>query len=112
MFQGDSSHLPLKLNASGVIPPIFASTLLYLPATAQQFIGSTSDEVSRLLALLGPGQPLHVLLYIALIVFFSFFYTPNCDSASRKPRTISRSMVASYRATGLGQGLRNISNMC
>ena len=76
MFQGDSSHLPLKLNASGVIPPIFASTLLYLPATAQQFIGSTSDEVSRLLALLGPGQPLHVLLYIALIVFFSFFYTP------------------------------------
>ncbi len=76
MFQGDSSHLPLKLNASGVIPPIFASTLLYLPATAQQFVGSTSDEVSRLLALLGPGQPLHVLLYIALIVFFSFFYTP------------------------------------
>ena len=76
MFQGDSSHLPLKLNASGVIPPIFASTMLYLPATAQQFIGSTSDEVSRILALLGPGQPLHVLLYIALIVFFSFFYTP------------------------------------
>ena len=76
MFQGDSSHLPLKLNASGVIPPIFASTLLYLPATAQQFLGSSSDEVSRILALLGPGQPLHVLLYIALIVFFSFFYTP------------------------------------
>ncbi|MGO9483215.1 MAG: preprotein translocase subunit SecY [Rhodomicrobium sp.] len=76
MFQGDSSHLPLKLNASGVIPPIFASTLLYLPATAQQFIGASSDEFSRVLALLGPGQPLHVLLYIALIVFFSFFYTP------------------------------------
>lgn len=76
MFQGDSSHLPLKLNPSGVIPPIFASTLLYLPATAQQFIGSTSDEVSWLLALLGPGQPLHVLLYVALIVFFCFFYTP------------------------------------
>ncbi len=76
MFQGDSSHLPLKLNASGVIPPIFASTLLYLPATAQQFIGASSDELSRVLALLGPGQPLHVLLYVALIVFFSFFYTP------------------------------------
>ncbi len=76
MFQGDSSHLPLKLNASGVIPPIFASTLLYLPATAQQFLGASSDEVSRLLALLGPGQPIHILLYIALIVFFSFFYTP------------------------------------
>jgi preprotein translocase subunit SecY len=76
MFQGDSSHLPLKLNASGVIPPIFASTLLYLPATAQQFLGTSSDEMSRLLALLGPGQPIHVLFYIALIVFFSFFYTP------------------------------------
>ncbi|MGC1586745.1 MAG: preprotein translocase subunit SecY, partial [Rhodomicrobium sp.] len=76
MFQGDSSHLPLKLNASGVIPPIFASTLLYLPATAQQFIGASSDRMSQVLALLGPGQPIHVLLYVALIVFFSFFYTP------------------------------------
>jgi preprotein translocase subunit SecY len=76
MFQGDSSHLPLKLNPSGVIPPIFASTLLYLPATAQQFLGTSSDEVSRVLNLLGPGQPVHILLYVALIVFFSFFYTP------------------------------------
>jgi preprotein translocase subunit SecY len=75
MFQGDSSHLPLKLNASGVIPPIFASTLLYLPGTLQQFFGS-SDQLSQILALLGPGQPIHILLYIALIVFFSFFYTP------------------------------------
>jgi len=76
MFQGDSSHLPLKLNASGVIPPIFASTLLFLPATLQQFIGGASDELARVLALLGPGQPIHILLYIALIAFFSFFYTP------------------------------------
>ncbi|MGA7322951.1 MAG: preprotein translocase subunit SecY [Rhodomicrobium sp.] len=76
MFQGDSSHLPLKLNASGVIPPIFASTLLYLPATVQQFVGTSSDELSRLLALLGPGQPLHILIYVGLIVFFTFFYTP------------------------------------
>jgi preprotein translocase subunit SecY len=76
MFQGDSSHLPLKLNPSGVIPPIFASTLLYLPATAQQFLGTSSDEFSRVLALLGPGQPLHILLYVVLIVFFCFFYTP------------------------------------
>jgi preprotein translocase subunit SecY len=76
MFQGDSSHLPLKLNASGVIPPIFASTLLYLPATAQQFIGTSSDQMSRVLALLGPGQPIHIIFYVALIVFFSFFYTP------------------------------------
>jgi preprotein translocase subunit SecY len=76
MFQGDSSHLPLKLNPSGVIPPIFASTLLYLPATAQQFLGTSSDALSRVLNLLGPGQPLHILLYVGLIVFFSFFYTP------------------------------------
>lgn len=75
MFQGDSSHLPLKLNASGVIPPIFASTLLVLPQTASRFVGS-SDQMNQILALLGPGQPLHVLLYIALIVFFTFFYTP------------------------------------
>jgi preprotein translocase subunit SecY len=76
MFQGDSSHLPLKLNASGVIPPIFASTLLYLPATVEQFVGRGSDELTSVLALLGPGQPLHVLFYIGLIVFFCFFYTP------------------------------------
>jgi len=75
MFQGDSSHLPLKLNASGVIPPIFASTLLYLPGTMQQLIGS-SDGLNQVLTLLGPGQPLHILLYIALIMFFSYFYTP------------------------------------
>jgi preprotein translocase subunit SecY len=76
MFQGDSSHLPLKLNASGVIPPIFASTLLYLPATVEQFMGRGSDELTRVLSLLGPGQPLHILFYIGLIVFFCFFYTP------------------------------------
>ena len=110
MFQGDSSHLPLKLNASGVIPPIFASTLLYLPATAQQFLGTSSDEVSRILALLGPGQPLHILLYVALIVFFSFFYTPIVIPP-RKPPTTSRSMAASFRGTGLVRGRHNISNM-
>jgi len=76
MFQGDSSHLPLKLNASGVIPPIFASTLLLLPATVEQFVGRGSDVVTSVLALLGPGQPLHILFYIGLIVFFCFFYTP------------------------------------
>ncbi len=78
MFQGDSSHLPLKLNPSGVIPPIFASTLLYLPATAQQFIGAgvSSEEMNIVLRLLQPGQPLHILLYITLIVFFCYFYTP------------------------------------
>jgi preprotein translocase subunit SecY len=75
MFQGDTSHLPLKLNPSGVIPPIFASTLLSLPATATQFVGS-NDSVNRVIQLLGPGQILHMAVYVLLIVFFCFFYTP------------------------------------
>ena len=76
MFQGDSSHLPLKLNTAGVIPPIFASSLLLLPITVAQFsAGSGPGWLSTVTALLGNGQPLHMLLYGALIVFFAFFYT-------------------------------------
>jgi preprotein translocase subunit SecY len=76
MFQGDSSHLPLKLNTAGVIPPIFASSLLLLPITVAQFsAGSGPGWLSTVTALLGNGQPLHMLLYGAMIVFFAFFYT-------------------------------------
>ena len=79
MFQGDSSHLPLKLNTSGVIPPIFASSLLLLPITAAQFMsgpGSQAPEWLRTVtAALGYGQPLHMAVYVALIIFFCFFYT-------------------------------------
>ena len=76
MFQGDSSHLPLKLNTSGVIPPIFASSLLLLPITIAQFsAGSGPSWLTSVTALLGRGQPLHMLLYGSLIVFFAFFYT-------------------------------------
>jgi preprotein translocase subunit SecY len=76
MFQGDSSHLPLKLNSSGVIPPIFASSLLLLPITAAQFAsGQGPDWLNEIVALLGQGQPLHIAIYVALIVFFTFFYT-------------------------------------
>jgi len=79
MFQGDSSHLPLKLNSSGVIPPIFASSLLLLPITAAQFSagpGASGPEwLTTIVAALGRGQPLHIALYVALIVFFCFFYT-------------------------------------
>ena len=78
MFQGDASHLPLKLNSSGVIPPIFASSLLLLPITAAQFTsgqGGGPDWLTNLVAALGRGQPLHLLVYVALIVFFAFFYT-------------------------------------
>ena len=76
MFQGDSSHLPLKLNSSGVIPPIFASSLLLLPITAAQFAqGSGPEWLKDVVAQLGHGQPLYLLVYVLLIVFFAFFYT-------------------------------------
>jgi len=79
MFQGDSSHLPLKLNTAGVIPPIFASSLLLLPITAAQFMtapGAQAPEWLRTVtAALGYGQPLHMAFYVALIIFFCFFYT-------------------------------------
>ena len=76
MMQGEKSHLPLKLNVSGVIPPIFASSLLLLPTTAAQFAGQGGPGWIRdSAALLGPGQPLHMFLFAAGIIFFAFFYT-------------------------------------
>jgi len=76
MFQGDSSHLPLKLNTAGVIPPIFASSLLLLPITFANFsAGQGPDWLNTITALVGRGQPLYLTMYISLIVFFAFFYT-------------------------------------
>jgi preprotein translocase subunit SecY len=76
MFQGESSHLPLKLNTAGVIPPIFASSLLLLPITVANFsAGQGPDWLNQITALLGRGQPLYLALYIGGIVFFAFFYT-------------------------------------
>jgi preprotein translocase subunit SecY len=77
MFQGDTSHLPLKLNTAGVIPPIFASSLLLLPSTVAGFSATTTMPgwASTALAALGHGQPLYMLLYAAMIAFFAFFYT-------------------------------------
>ena len=77
VFQGESSHLPLKLNTSGVIPPIFASSLLLIPATLSSFsaTGGGPEWLTTLTTILGHGQPLYMGLYAALIVFFAFFYT-------------------------------------
>jgi preprotein translocase subunit SecY len=79
MFGGEASHLPLKINTSGVIPPIFASSLLLLPATVAQFQASGQGAgiswIGTITAYLAHGQPLYMALYIGLIVFFSFFYT-------------------------------------
>ena len=77
MYEGQSSFLPLKLNTAGVIPPIFASSLLLLPATAANFSTSAASNsyLAAALNLLSPGHPVYLLIYIALIVFFAFFYT-------------------------------------
>ncbi|WP_421723947.1 preprotein translocase subunit SecY [Bauldia sp.] len=76
MFQGDSSHLPLKLNTAGVIPPIFASSLLLLPVTLANFSGTGGPSwMNTVTAMLGHGQPLYMLFYAGLIAFFAFFYT-------------------------------------
>jgi preprotein translocase subunit SecY len=76
MFEGQSSHLPLKLNTSGVIPPIFASSLLLLPTTVANFnAGQGPEWLNVLTTQLGHGRPLFLFLYLSLIVFFAFFYT-------------------------------------
>ncbi|ODR98632.1 preprotein translocase subunit SecY [Methyloceanibacter methanicus] len=76
MFQGDASHLPLKLNTAGVIPPIFASSLLLLPITVANFTAGQGPEwLTSVTAMLGRGQPLYILIYVSLIIFFAFFYT-------------------------------------
>lgn len=78
MYAAQSSHLPLKLNMSGVIPPIFASSLILFPSTMGKWVGDNSEGLQWLgdfAQLLSPGQPLYVLVYAMLIVFFCFFYT-------------------------------------
>lgn len=77
MYAGQSSHLPLKLNMSGVIPPIFASSIILFPATLAGWFGQSEGMrwLQDLSAAISPGQPLYVLLYAAGIVFFCFFYT-------------------------------------
>jgi len=77
VYGGQSSHLPLKLNMSGVIPPIFASSIILLPATAVGWFatGEGMRWLKDLSSALSPGQPIYVLLYAAMIIFFCFFYT-------------------------------------
>ncbi|MDH4289561.1 MAG: preprotein translocase subunit SecY [Aquincola sp.] len=77
VYGGQSSHLPLKLNMSGVIPPIFASSIILLPATAVGWFatGEGFRWLKDISAMLSPGQPIYVMLYAAMIVFFCFFYT-------------------------------------
>lgn len=78
IYDGGSSHLPIKVNPAGVIPAIFASSLLLLPTTIATFSGANTGPVmSTILAYFGPGQPLYLLFFVGMIVFFSYFYTYN-----------------------------------
>ncbi|MEO8883089.1 MAG: preprotein translocase subunit SecY [Devosia sp.] len=93
MFQGDTSHLPLKLNTSGVIPVIFGSSLLLLPATVTSFAaqGNAPTWLQYTAALLGRGQPLYLILFAVLIIFFSFFYTAIVLNPSDTADNLKRS---------------------
>ena len=77
MYAGGVSHLPLKVNMAGVIPPIFASSIILFPATVAGWFGSSQsmEWLKDLAATLSPGQPLYVFLYAVAIIFFCFFYT-------------------------------------
>jgi len=95
VMAGQTSHLPFKLNMSGVIPPIFASSLLLLPATAAQFFGTGQGPVAEALqtvsAALGYGQPLHLVIYTVLIIFFCFFYTALVFNARETSENLKKS---------------------
>jgi preprotein translocase subunit SecY len=93
MFQGDTSHLPLKLNTSGVIPVIFASSLLLLPATFASFAGQADPTgwLTTVSAILGRGQPVYLGTYAALIIFFSFFYTSIVFNPTETADNLKRS---------------------
>ena len=79
VYDGGSSHLPIKVNPAGVIPAIFASSLLLLPTTLTTFSGGaqTGPVMSTILAYFGPGQPLYLLFFAGMIIFFTYFYTAN-----------------------------------
>jgi len=95
VMAGQTSHLPFKLNMAGVIPPIFASSLLLFPATIAQFFGTgegpLADALQGIAAALGYGQPLHLVLYAALIVFFCFFYTALVFNARETSENLKKS---------------------
>ena len=93
LYAGQTSHLPFKINMSGVIPPIFASSLILFPATIASWFG-TSQAVSwlqRVAASLSPGQPIYILMYAALIIFFCFFYTALVFNAKETADNLKRS---------------------
>ncbi|TNF34840.1 MAG: preprotein translocase subunit SecY [Gammaproteobacteria bacterium] len=94
MVQGQSSHLPLKLNMAGVIPAIFASSILLFPASIAQWTGQGSEELSWLQEIgmaISPGQPAHIIVFTSLIVFFCFFYTALVFNPKELSENLKRS---------------------
>ena len=96
MYAGQTTHLPFKLNMSGVIPPIFASSLLLFPQTIASFAGTSThgwvaDTLQTLAASLGYGQPLHLVIYAVLILFFCFFYTALVFNARDTAQNLQKS---------------------
>ncbi len=101
MYDGGKSDLPVKVNPAGVIPAIFASSLLLLPTTVSTFSGNqTSSVMSTILAYFGPGQPLYLLFFTAMIVFFTYFYTFN---VSFKPEDVAENLK---KQNGIVPGLK------
>ena len=96
MYVGQTTHLPFKLNMSGVIPPIFASSLLLFPATIAGFAGTNNDTwwgnaLTTFSATLGYGQPAHIVVYATLIIFFCFFYTALVFNARETADNLKKS---------------------
>jgi len=96
MYAGQSTHLPFKINMSGVIPPIFASSLLLFPATIASFLGANAEGpisgfMQDVAAALGYGQPLHLVIYAVLIIFFCFFYTALVFNARDTAENLKKS---------------------
>ena len=101
VYGGQSSHLPLKLNMSGVIPPIFASSIILLPATVANWFssGSSMTWLKDISATLSPGQPIYVLIYASAIVFFCFFYTARVFNSKETAENLKKSgaFIPGYR---------------
>ena len=104
MYAGQTTHLPFKLNMSGVIPPIFASSLLLFPATIASWFGTQRHFgwLQNVAAALGAGQPVHMMLYGGLIIFFCFFYTALVFNSRETAENLKKSgafIPASARAS-------------
>ncbi|MEW8013459.1 MAG: preprotein translocase subunit SecY [Candidatus Sedimenticola endophacoides] len=101
MFAAQSSHLPLKLNMAGVIPPIFASSIILFPSTLGQWIGTQENMrwLQDIVAKLSPGEPVYVILYAMAIIFFCFFYTALVFNSKETADNLKRSgaFIPGYR---------------